>query len=266
MTEGKTNLPIQEPIEPSKDDEVLESWGMLVTKSTVRLKIWQILELFGEMNVTQISNLLKESKSTVSRHLNSMEQDDLVISRKVESTCDGRIASKVFIINHEIKSRGGMDQSEGLPKDFKKRIEFIKSEIQTNRSSITMMNGIMELLLPIYDEVESLIKQDTEESLKKADELFNQFMWGDKGENITWFKFRYLAPKMHDLSYKIDSWSRKILKDDYDLEKFSEERLELKEEMDQAMKEQEDATISKKYAHLGIDVPLRKIFKKNRSK
>ncbi len=66
---------MQEPIEPSKDDEVCESWGMLVTKSTVRLKIWQILELFGEMNVTQISNLLKESKSTVSRHLNYMEQD-----------------------------------------------------------------------------------------------------------------------------------------------------------------------------------------------
>ncbi|MHA1111680.1 MAG: winged helix-turn-helix domain-containing protein [Promethearchaeota archaeon] len=266
MTEGKIAEPTQEQIESSKDDEVCEPWGMLVTKSTVRLKIWQILELFGEMNVTQISNLLKESKSTVSRHLNSMEQDDLVKSRKVESTWDGRIASKVFNINSEIKLRGGMDQSEGLPKDFKKRIEFIKSEIQTNRSSIIMMTGIMELLLPIYNEVESLIKQDTEESLKKADELFNQFMWGDKGENIAWFKFGYHTPKMQDLTIKIYNWSRKILKDDYDLEKFNEERLELKEEMVQAKKEQEDPTISKKYAQLGIDVPLRKIFMKNRSK
>ncbi len=70
------------------------------------------------------------------------------------------------------------NKTEGLPKDFLKRVDFIKSEIQTNRSSIAMISGIMDLLLPIYDEVESLIKQDTEESLKKADELFNQYMWG----------------------------------------------------------------------------------------
>ncbi len=90
-----------------------------------------------------------------------------------------------------------MEQSEGLPKDFMKRIEFIKTEIQTNSASIAMITGIMELLLPIYDEVENLIKQDTEESLKKADELFYQFMWGDKGQNITWFRFGYHVPKMY---------------------------------------------------------------------
>lgn len=266
MTEGKIALPIEEQIEPSKDDEVFESWGMLVTKSAVRLKIWQILELFGEMNVTQISNLLKESKSTVSRHLNSMEQDDLVNCRICQSTCDGRIAPKVYSINHDVKSKGSMVQSEGVPKDLMRRIDFIKCEIQANRSSIAMISGIMELLLPIYNEVESLIKQDSEESFKKADELFNEYMWGDKGENIAWFKFGYHVPKMHELQNKIYSWSYKLLKDDYDIEKFKEERLKLKTEMKVAKQIQKDSTVSKKYASLGIDLPLRKIFKKNRSK
>jgi hypothetical protein len=172
----------------------------------------------------------------------------------------------VFNINQEVKMKGTMDQAEGLPKDFSKRIEFIKAEIQTNRSSIAMMKGIMDLLLPIYNEVEELIKQDTEESLQKADELFNHYMWGDKGENITWFKFGYKVPKMHDLSYQINEWAYKLLKDDYDVENFKEERQGLKEELEQAKREQEDPKISKKYAHLGIDLPLRKIFKKNRMK
>ncbi len=142
MTEGKINEIPQVSVGPSDNDEKCESWGTLVTKSTVRLKIWQILRLFGNLNVTQISNLLKESKSTVSRHLNGMEKDCLVISREIASSCEGRIAAKEFSINDQIdKIKNGMDQAEsGIPKDFTKRIEFIKSEIRTNRSSIEMIS------------------------------------------------------------------------------------------------------------------------------
>ncbi len=71
---------------------------------------------------------------------------------------------------------------------------------------------------------------------------------------------------MHDVRYKIDLWAYKLLKDDYNLEKFNEERLKLKTELEEAKQLQKDPTISKKYATLGIDLPLRKIFKKNRSK
>ncbi len=264
MTEQKIEQPIPGQMESSEKDEDCQLWGTLVTKNPVRLKIWQILQLFGELNVTQISNLLKESKSTVSRHLNSMEVDKLVNRRDVESTCDGRIAPKLFSINYEItKQKCGMEQYESVPKDFMERMEFIKTEIQTNRSSIAMIGGIMKTLLPIYTEVESLIKQNTPESLAKADEIFMKYMWGEKGENITWFYFKYLTPKMNDLKYKIEEWAYKSLKDDFDPEKHEEDRLKLKAEMEEAKIEQEDPLFSKKYARLGITLPLRKIFKKN---
>jgi DNA-binding transcriptional ArsR family regulator len=267
MTEGKIMEPLNEHIEASKEEEVCELWGTLVTKSPVRLKIWQILQLFGELNVTQISNLLKESKSTVSRHLNSMEQDKLVKRREIEPSCDGRIAPKLYCINSECqKYKNVMDQAEGdLPKEFSKRIEFIRTEIQTNRSSIAMISGIMELLLPIYDEVENLIKENTPESLQKADEIFMEYIWGDKGANISWFIFRYTTPKMYDLRHKIYDWSYKALKDDSDLEEIEKERLKLKTELKETTIEQDDPSIPKKYGSFGIEMPLRKIFKKNRS-
>lgn len=264
MTEGKTTEIIQESIESSKNDEICESWGTLVTKSHVRLKIWQILKLFGELNVTQISNLVEDSKSTISRHLNGMEENGLVKSREVQSTYEGRISPKLYCINDDIeKIKCGMDQNQGLPKDFIKRIEFIKSEIQANRASIEMISGIMKLLIPIYDEVEGLVKKNTPESLQKAEDVFKNYMWGEDGENITWFKFNYVIPQMYDLQYRINEWSYKALKEDADPKKIEEERLKLQTELAEANLLQKDPKVSKKYARLGIDLPLRNIFKKN---
>ncbi len=266
MTEGKISEQFQENIESNEVEEKEGLiWGTLVTKSHVRLKIWQILELFGELNVTEISNLLEESKSTVSRHLKSMEQDKLVNSRKCEAICDGRINPKLYSINYEIKcSKSNENQEEGLPTDFAKRIKFILTEIQTNRSSITMIKGIMDLLLPIYEEVEDLIKIGTPEALQKADKIFMEYMWGPEGKHITWFLFLYLTPEMKDLRYRIEKWAYKgIEEENFDSEKFEEERLQLKKEYTEAKSEQEDPLVKKKYAKLGIDLPLRKIFKKN---
>jgi DNA-binding transcriptional ArsR family regulator len=267
MTEEKVKDIHHEEVKSSDDNKRVESWGLLVTKSTVRLKIWQILELFGQLNVTQISNLLKESKSTVSRHLNGMLEDGLVLSKEDEACCPGRIAPKLFSINHDIRNvKSGIEMEQGYPKDFNERIEYIGKEIQTNRSSIDMIAGIMRLLEPIYDEVENLIKENTPESLKKADEIFLKYMWGPNGENITWFTFAYQTPKMYFLQKKISDFSYKILKEDYDSSNFEEERQELMKELNEARKEQQDSNVPKKYARLGIMLPLRKIFKKNQEK
>jgi hypothetical protein len=124
----------------------------------------------------------------------------------------------------------------------------------------------MKLLLPIYDEVENLIKQNTPESLENAKSIFMEYMWGEKGENITWFKFAYQSPLMYQLEVKIHDWSYKGLKDEYDPIQFEEERIKLKARLKEAKAQQDNPSISKKYARLGIDLPLRKIFKKNMNK
>ncbi|MHA1110919.1 MAG: helix-turn-helix domain-containing protein, partial [Promethearchaeota archaeon] len=168
MTENEVET--QEHQQNNKEDidydKLRTNWGMNVTKSTVRLKIWQILQLFGEMNVTQISNLLKESKSTVSRHLVGMVEDRLVSSREDKSCCEGRIPPKVFTIEKKIMSKGSMQEIK-FPEELDEQINFIKAEIQTNRSSIDMITGIMKLLHPIYNEIELLIKTGDDASHAK---------------------------------------------------------------------------------------------------
>jgi len=268
MTEENTKEIQQAKTETNENQEKSMNWGTLVTKSHVRLKVWQILKLFGELNVTQISNLLKESKSTVSRHLNGMEDDGLVKSREDDSCCEGRIAPKVFSINDvdKEKIKSGFDQNQGMPEDFNEQVEFIKSEIQTNRSSIEMIAGIMKLLLPIYDEVEKLMKEGTDESMHKAVKIFNKYMWGEKGENITWFKFNYVTSSFMEIENKMYKFAYNLLSDEFDPATFEEKRLKLKAEMKEAKAEQMDNSHPKKYGRFGIDVPLRKIFKKNAEK
>ena len=207
------------------------------------------------------------SKVEIILQSNSMELDKLVNRKICEATCDGRIAPKLYSINYDVKhSKASEMQDEGLPDEFGKRIKFIKTEIQTNRSSIAMMKGIMDLLLPIYDEVEELIKSGTPEALQKADEIFMDYMWGEEGKNITWFLFSYLTPEMRDVKWRIEKWAYEMLKnDEIDIEKFKEKRLSFKKELTEAKKDQDNPLYHKKYAHLGIQLPLRKIFKTNQN-
>ena len=59
-------------------DAILEEdWSNLIDKHTLRYEIWEILEVFHELNVTEITRLVKQSKSTVSRILKGMEEDKL---------------------------------------------------------------------------------------------------------------------------------------------------------------------------------------------
>jgi DNA-binding transcriptional ArsR family regulator len=267
MTEEKIKESPGDVSSSEEKPERVESWGLLVTKSTVRLKIWQILQLFGELNVTQISNYLKESKSTVSRHLNGMFDDGLVKSREDESCCEGRIPPKLFSINDMVyKQKSGIEMEQGYPDDFNERIDYIQKEIQTNRSSIEMISGIMRLLEPLYKEVEDLIKEGSPESLELADKIFQKYMWGPKGENITWFQFNYQTPEMYFLEKEIHEVSYKVLSDDYDPESFEEERLRLKEKLKQAKVGQKDPSVPKKYGRFAIFMPLRKIFNRNKDK
>ena len=263
MTEDEVQDVQHNPEDDIDYDKLRTNWGMNVTKSTVRLKIWQILQLFGEMNVTQISNLLKESKSTVSRHLVGMVEDHLVNMRVDESCCEGRIPPKVFSIEKEIM-KGKMGEIEFTDETLADQINFIKAEIQTNRSSIEMITGIMKLLHPIYEEIETLIKAGGEENHQKAVEIFKKYMWkNEKADNTTWFMFKYTTPESYSFGKKIEMFTWNLLKDDFDPVKFEEERLKLKAEHDNIKEMEKDPSVKKKYGQFCISMPLRAIFKRN---
>ena len=56
-----------------------KDWESLISKHKLRYDIWMFLNLYHELNVSQISKWVKQSKSTVSRVLISMESDGLLV-------------------------------------------------------------------------------------------------------------------------------------------------------------------------------------------
>ncbi|KON27615.1 hypothetical protein AC481_04345 [miscellaneous Crenarchaeota group archaeon SMTZ-80] len=90
--------------ETPKDIILEENWSKLMDKHELRYELWSILKLFNELNVTEISHLVKQSKSTVSRVLIGMENDRLLISRRGRKKPeDGeKIPPKYYRINVDL--------------------------------------------------------------------------------------------------------------------------------------------------------------------
>ncbi|MFX1481426.1 MAG: hypothetical protein ACFFCI_25380 [Promethearchaeota archaeon] len=90
MSKNTDNLEEKNPKNISAKQEMYgdiileEEWLSLIDKHELRYEIWAILNLYYELNVTQISHLVKKSMSTVSRVLISMKKDGLVLSRRGE--------------------------------------------------------------------------------------------------------------------------------------------------------------------------------------
>ena len=82
-----------------------KEWDQLIAKHPLRFDIWTLLELHTELNVTQINHFVKQSKSTVARHLKFMEKDGLLISKTKETDIKGRIPPKIYHINPKFKKR-----------------------------------------------------------------------------------------------------------------------------------------------------------------
>lgn len=80
-----------------------EKWECLIAKHKLRYEIWALLDLHNELNVTQITHFVKQSKTTVARHLMLMEKDGLLISRTATKHVKGRIPPKIYQLNLKFK-------------------------------------------------------------------------------------------------------------------------------------------------------------------
>jgi len=71
----------------------------------LRYDLWMVIILNNELNVTQISKVVGNSKSTISRVLKGMETDELLVSRrgKIEEGGRERIPPKYYRINKKFR-------------------------------------------------------------------------------------------------------------------------------------------------------------------
>lgn len=131
-----------------------KEWNDLIEKHPLRFDIWTILELHKELNVTQITNYVEQSKSTVARHLKSMERDRLLISKKGEQLIKGRITPKIYSINPKYKEEEkDLDLVDSI-EDLEKLKQFYRREINNYRKMGYNVNQLLEYLDPLLDLLE----------------------------------------------------------------------------------------------------------------
>ncbi|MFX0048634.1 MAG: winged helix-turn-helix domain-containing protein [Candidatus Hermodarchaeota archaeon] len=150
-----------------------KSWSELIEKHPLRHDIWMILELYNELNVTEITHYVKQSKSTVSRVLNGMEEDELVLSRRGKKERGEKIPPKYYQINPKFKMEEYEYDEENLPKDPEKLKGFYLSEIMRHNKATSNMKKLIDYLTTLLKHFENQL-----EDIDKAKATYNEYLSG----------------------------------------------------------------------------------------
>lgn len=163
-----------------------EDWLNLINKHQLRYEIWAILNLYNELNVTEISHLVKQSRSTVSRVLIGMEEDDLLTSRRgITKEGEGeKIAPKFYRINQEFSEVFEPETSElEMPTESQELREYFLKEIKNYRNAIYNIHKILDFMNPLLN-----VFEDQLEDIEKAKNFFTKYL---SGKNEPWFNIMY---------------------------------------------------------------------------
>lgn len=223
-----------------RDTILEEDWILLIDKHKLRYEIWAILKSYFELNVTEITHLVKQSKSTVSRVLLGMEEDGLILSRRgIKKKGEGeKIPPKYYRINEELREKFEGEISElEIPTDPQKLREFFISEISNYRNAIYNIHKLLDFMDPLLN-----IFEDQLEDINKAKNIYNTYL---SGKNEPWFNLLYFDHERY--------------------EKFLDIRLEYLLKLEKLAREQE-VNPKNAFVYLDASLPLKAIIelKKNR--
>jgi DNA-binding transcriptional ArsR family regulator len=134
-----------------KEQYTAENWFHLIGKHPLRAEIVNILRIYSELNISRISSLVKQSKPTVSRHLKSMKNDGLLLSRIVGKYNRGKIPPMLFSCNQKIVDVVEHCQVQPpKPDDWKEQKKFFQREIDSHRA-------ILHRYREVFDKFDSLL-------------------------------------------------------------------------------------------------------------
>lgn len=155
-----------------------KDWESLMSKHDLRYDIWIILSLYEELNVSQISKKVKQSKSTVSRVLRDMEIDGLLVFRRQTVNRDEqeKIRPKIYRINEKYRTSEGKEKTfMGIPSDPEELYDFLLSEISNHRNAIYNIVRIVNYLSSALNVIDDQLKF---ENIEKAKSLYNTYISG----------------------------------------------------------------------------------------
>ncbi|MHA2431352.1 MAG: winged helix-turn-helix domain-containing protein [Promethearchaeota archaeon] len=182
----------------NKEIETVENWFHLLGKHNIRFDLINILNVFDELNITQISQMVEQSKSTVARHLKRMEKDGLIISRKADKHQKGKIPPKLYQMNKKLRQLLEYSPINPTPPaDPKKLAEFYKRQLDMYRGLIHSFNLLLDLLNPLLNSFELYL-----DDLPSAKKIYDKyFSFGSKLEPS--FGWSYFSEKYYKQYMKV---------------------------------------------------------------
>ena len=197
-----------------------EDWQSLISKHKMRYDIWMFLNLYHELNVSQISKWVKKSKSTVSRVLLSMESDGLLLSRRgvIKEGEREKIPPKYYRISDKFQKEEEAEKTfMEIPSDPQELDDFMLSEIRHHRSAIYNLTRLVAYLSSSLNHLDDQLKLDQiEEAIKTYEEFLS-------GINEPEFNFVFLDKarfkKFYDLRLEyVLNLKKLIMEQDLDAE------------------------------------------------
>ena len=161
-------------LESKAEDKKEKTWLELINEHPLRHDIWMVLELYNELNVTEITQYVKRSKSTVSRVLIGMENDELLISRRAKKEKGEKIPPKFFRINPKFRKLEEQWDEENLPEEPVKLQEFFNSKIDEYRKIIKDIEKRFEYLKMLLKYFREQLADV--ENIEVAKSIYNEFL------------------------------------------------------------------------------------------
>ncbi|MHA2288029.1 MAG: hypothetical protein ACXABG_04500 [Promethearchaeota archaeon] len=154
-----------------------KDWESLISKHKLRYDIWMFLNLYRELNVSQISKWVKQSKSTVSRVLISMESDGLLVSRRgvIKRGEREKIPPKYYQISENYRKEEKEKIFMEIPSDPQELHDFLLTEIRNHRSAIYNLTRLVNYFSLSLNYLDDQLKL---KHIEKAKETYMEFLSG----------------------------------------------------------------------------------------
>ena len=176
-----------------KEIETIENYFYLLGKHDIRFDLMNILLVFDELNITQISHMVEQSKSTVARHLKEMEKDGMIISRKANKHQKGKIPPKLYQLNKKLLQVIEYNPiNPKPPADPKKKVEFYNRLINFFRFAIHSSNFLLDLLNPLFNSFESCL-----DDIPSAKKIYDKYFSFDSKLPL-YFGWTYFSEKYYE--------------------------------------------------------------------
>ena len=164
-----------------------------ILDSTTRLNLLQALFVYRNLNLTQLSQLLEVSKSTVLHHLKKFEELNLVTHTQVKAKF-GALPTKIYQFNVELFNM--------ITQKFDYFVNYHNCEsmddylliLKGKQLFFTMIVQLFEKSIQYFTENESKIKSSDLDVQKKIFDAMNK-------DNI-WFNIDYLTKTRKDFFMK----------------------------------------------------------------